>query len=175
MPELPDLEYVRPILEEELVGKQLRGIEVFEPVVLRNMIGGSLGEFSGLVFRVLRHGPFLTFALEKAAGSAPGVSKKAVAGGTGSRAGTRKPSDDLGGIPEPPGNSGGLTQKADEGLARVGAAVELPEVAHRHEVADVDVRGAEDAAREHIKDGRRDGSLARVFGTQDCRLQGAGG
>ncbi|MBI38050.1 MAG: DNA-formamidopyrimidine glycosylase [Leptospiraceae bacterium] len=131
MPELPDLEYVRPILEEELVGKQLRGIEVFEPVVLRNMIGGSLGEFSGLVFRVLRHGPFLTFALEKAAGSAPGVSKKAVAGGTGSRAGTRKPSDDLGGIPEPPGNSGGLTQKADEGLAHGLAIIVHPMLAGR--------------------------------------------
>ncbi|HBS05562.1 MAG TPA: DNA-formamidopyrimidine glycosylase [Leptospiraceae bacterium] len=63
MPELPDLEYIRPILNQELAGKELLGLEIFEPVVLRNMLGTPVENFRGFILDVYRHGPFLCFSL----------------------------------------------------------------------------------------------------------------
>ena len=64
MPELPDLEYIRPILCERLQGCWMTGVEVFEPVVVRNLTGMDLSEFSGIISSVTRLGPFLRFSLK---------------------------------------------------------------------------------------------------------------
>lgn len=64
MPELPDLEYILPRLREPLVGKQLEKIEIFEPVVYRNLTG--LQDWNPeLVTSVFRRGPFLVLELEQ--------------------------------------------------------------------------------------------------------------
>ncbi|TGK26268.1 Fpg/Nei family DNA glycosylase [Leptospira yasudae] len=67
MPELPDLVVIRERLIPELIGKTVESIEIVDPVVVRNLTGGSVEEvFSGVSFQSIeRNGPFLNFAFEK--------------------------------------------------------------------------------------------------------------
>ena len=68
MPERPDLEYVVPILQQELQGKMITGMELRKPVVLRVAVAGDPAELMcGLRFvRVQRRGHFVLFELEGA-------------------------------------------------------------------------------------------------------------
>lgn len=63
MPELPDLVHIRNELEEELQGALVSGIEIYEPVVVRNHLGPDLHRaLHGQSLKsVGRHGPFLRF------------------------------------------------------------------------------------------------------------------
>lgn len=65
MPELPDLEYIRPILAKKLIGQTLIGLEIFEPVILRNMLGAPLDNLQSQVLDVRRHGPFIWILLDE--------------------------------------------------------------------------------------------------------------
>lgn len=66
MPELPDLEYIRKNLAPLLPGRRIIEVSVKEPIVLRMLVAGSFSEaLSGKTFSgILRHGPFLSFALD---------------------------------------------------------------------------------------------------------------
>jgi len=66
MPERPDLEYVVPILNAELVGRRISGVRVKKPVVLRVAVPGSpetllVGE---TFTAVTRRAHFVCFALQ---------------------------------------------------------------------------------------------------------------
>ncbi|EPG65432.1 DNA-formamidopyrimidine glycosylase [Leptospira wolffii] len=63
MPELPDLVVIRERLLLELPGEILQGVDVVDPIVVRNMSASSLEEtYSNLPFVGLeRRGPFLNF------------------------------------------------------------------------------------------------------------------
>ncbi|MCE9600359.1 MAG: DNA-formamidopyrimidine glycosylase [Spirochaetia bacterium] len=64
MPELPDLVYLEGVLQPELTGKQIVGLDVKEPIIIRNLLGESLDLLKGKTFTdVRRHGPFLVFEL----------------------------------------------------------------------------------------------------------------
>ncbi|MCB1139959.1 MAG: DNA-formamidopyrimidine glycosylase [Leptospiraceae bacterium] len=64
MPELPDLEYLVPRLRGLLEGQTLERMEVFEPVVLRNLLGHDIDNVLPLGFQtVTRHGPFVVLDL----------------------------------------------------------------------------------------------------------------
>ena len=66
MPERPDLEYVLPRLQAALVGREIRTVEVFKPVIFRVMVPGTPQELLGgrkiLGIRRLAH--FLDFSLD---------------------------------------------------------------------------------------------------------------
>ena len=47
MPERPELDYQRERLSEEVVGLQITGVEVCEPLVLRRMLDASAAEALG--------------------------------------------------------------------------------------------------------------------------------
>src|SRR5262245_48642166 len=66
MPERPDLEYVVPILDQELRRKTIRGVRVRKPVVLRIAVPGTPQElFIGQRVRaVRRRAHFVLFELE---------------------------------------------------------------------------------------------------------------
>lgn len=64
MPELPDLEYLVPRLRGLLEGQKLEKLEVYEPVVLRNLLGEDITRELPLAFQsVTRHGPFVVLDL----------------------------------------------------------------------------------------------------------------
>lgn len=64
MPELPDLLYLQPILEERLKGRSVTGLTVKEPVVIRSLLPIPWEPLlTGAAVRsVGRHGPFLCFS-----------------------------------------------------------------------------------------------------------------
>jgi formamidopyrimidine-DNA glycosylase len=66
MPELPDLEVIREFLAPRLVGTAIAGATVRRAIVVRNLLGGELGDHvAGKCFRsVTRRGKFLLFGLE---------------------------------------------------------------------------------------------------------------
>ncbi len=68
MPELPDLVYIEKKLSAALPGKQICGVTITEPIVLRNLIADSFDEaLLGARFKSIhRHGPFLVFAFDRA-------------------------------------------------------------------------------------------------------------
>ena len=65
MPERPDLEYVVPLLQEELQGQTITRVEVRKPVVMRVALPGDPAEIlAGQRFgAVARRGHFITFQL----------------------------------------------------------------------------------------------------------------
>ncbi|MFN7132781.1 MAG: Fpg/Nei family DNA glycosylase [Myxococcales bacterium] len=66
MPELPDLEYIAPRLDEALKGRATDAVRVKEPIVLRVTLPGDFGELlTGHRFeKVAREGHFLVFDLD---------------------------------------------------------------------------------------------------------------
>lgn len=68
MPERPDLEYVVPLLDQELRGRSVRGLDVRKPVVLRVALDGAPGDLvAGLTFqRVQRRAHFVVFRFAEA-------------------------------------------------------------------------------------------------------------
>lgn len=75
MPELPDLVHIVKVLEPALAGKAIVGARVKEPIVLRLLIPGSLGDLvAGRAIRgPVRHGPFLRFSLGPARAGGEGL------------------------------------------------------------------------------------------------------
>jgi formamidopyrimidine-DNA glycosylase len=65
MPELPDLIYIRHHLAAALTGRSMTGMEVKQPVTLRNMLDQSpAGVLQGLSVReVEHHGPFIRLGM----------------------------------------------------------------------------------------------------------------
>lgn len=65
MPELPDLEIIKDVLREHVVGLSIEGVEVRKPVVTRDLIGDGFqaGLFGRSINRVERRGKFLIFTL----------------------------------------------------------------------------------------------------------------
>ena len=65
MPERPDLEYMVPLLQEELQGRTITAVEVRKPVVLRVALEGAPEQlFAGQTLgAVARRGHFITFQL----------------------------------------------------------------------------------------------------------------
>jgi len=68
MPELPDLEYIAAVLGKILPGREILGVRVRNPVVLRVAVRGTLEELcQGQRLRsCARHGQFLRFAVGEA-------------------------------------------------------------------------------------------------------------
>ncbi|MFO0588781.1 MAG: DNA-formamidopyrimidine glycosylase family protein [Polyangiaceae bacterium] len=68
MPERPDLEYVVPILDEELRGAEIAAVRVDKPVVLRVLLPQKLEELliGRRILRVQRRAHFVRFALSGA-------------------------------------------------------------------------------------------------------------
>lgn len=66
MPELPDLEVIREFLAPRVVGVPIAAVDVRRPLVVRNLLGGDVGEY--LVGRsladVARRGKFLLLPLD---------------------------------------------------------------------------------------------------------------
>jgi len=66
MPERPDLEYVVPILADELRGRTITGVRVKKPVVLRVAMRGAVGDLvtGRRIELVVRRGHFVRFELD---------------------------------------------------------------------------------------------------------------
>ncbi len=68
MPELPDLEYIVKKLSPQIEGRRIDEVVVREPIVLRLLLahpGGFADALSGRTIQgLVRHGPFLDFALD---------------------------------------------------------------------------------------------------------------
>lgn len=66
MPELPDLEVIRRVLDPCLAGVAVTSAQVTRPLIVRNLLGGDLGEYViGHHFRgVERRGKFLLLPLD---------------------------------------------------------------------------------------------------------------
>ncbi len=67
MPELPDLVYIRNRLEEKVVGREITGVTVEEPVVLRVTVPQSFEVIlkGKKILQVYRRGPFVGFRLSE--------------------------------------------------------------------------------------------------------------
>jgi formamidopyrimidine-DNA glycosylase len=67
VPELPDLLYMKKILDRTVRGRAVREVEVQQPVVLRNAIDRPLGEcISGnVILEIGVRGPFLRLGLSE--------------------------------------------------------------------------------------------------------------
>ena len=66
MPELPEVETIRRTLEPSIVGKTVKKIEVFNPVVLENVSAQEFISIEGAVVNaVRRRGKYLIIELEK--------------------------------------------------------------------------------------------------------------
>src|SRR3972149_6114011 len=68
MPELPELEVVREVLQRRVVGQTITGVEVFPPggpIVVRDLTHAGFTEtLTGATFtHVIRRGKFLVFSL----------------------------------------------------------------------------------------------------------------
>lgn len=65
MPELPDLLYIQSYLDHHLVHAAIAGLEVVQPVVLRNAAEGNPAELLAgrTIDTISVHGPFMTFSL----------------------------------------------------------------------------------------------------------------
>lgn len=64
MPELPDLVYLEEALRNGLKNRKITGIEVKEPIIIRNLLGEPIESIKGKEFSdVKRHGPFLVFEI----------------------------------------------------------------------------------------------------------------
>jgi formamidopyrimidine-DNA glycosylase len=66
MPELPDLLYIRPLLQAALIGRRVAAVQVSQPVVLRSFIDRPPSEvLEGLTFTdIALRGPFIRFATD---------------------------------------------------------------------------------------------------------------
>ncbi|MBL7073963.1 Fpg/Nei family DNA glycosylase [candidate division KSB1 bacterium] len=65
MPELPDLEVVKNVLNLKIIGKQIKNIDVLQPMVLHCLIDDVKARLIGSSFhRVDRRGKFLIFNLD---------------------------------------------------------------------------------------------------------------
>jgi len=66
MPELPDLEVIRQVLAQRLVGASIQAAQVRRPVVVRNLLGGDLADhLEGRHFSAVdRRGKFLLLPLD---------------------------------------------------------------------------------------------------------------
>ena len=65
MPELPDLLYIEGHLRSLLLGREIRAVRVFEPVVLRVSVGGGFEtSLAGTrCTQIRRHGPFVVLSV----------------------------------------------------------------------------------------------------------------
>ncbi len=65
MPELPDLEYIVEHLRPALKGESIGEVKVKQPIVIRNLAGGSFEEtlMGREVLEIVRTGPFVDFQL----------------------------------------------------------------------------------------------------------------
>ncbi len=72
MPELPDLVYLERRLAPLLAGARVEAVQVKQPVIIRNHTGVPFDSapVGAVVAAVLRHGPFLCFALCEPTGAA---------------------------------------------------------------------------------------------------------
>ena len=63
MPELPDLEVVRDVLNERIASQQIVEFEVLRPLVLRSLVAEAPADFctGQTIERILRRGKFLLF------------------------------------------------------------------------------------------------------------------
>lgn len=67
MPELPELDVVRDVLQKRIIGKTIQRVDLFQPmaaIVVRDMTGrGFVETLTGAIFeKVMRRGKFLLFA-----------------------------------------------------------------------------------------------------------------
>lgn len=65
MPELPDLVYIEKKLYPLVLDREIRGVAVWEPIVLRMGVPGSFPEAlrGTRISELHRHGPFFVFSL----------------------------------------------------------------------------------------------------------------
>ncbi|MBN1937704.1 MAG: Fpg/Nei family DNA glycosylase, partial [Anaerolineae bacterium] len=66
MPELPDLEIIREVLAGKIVGLTVTAAQIGRPTVLRNLLGGALGDHldGQRIVAVSRRGKFLLIAFD---------------------------------------------------------------------------------------------------------------